>query len=246
MADTSCCKIRRTTASDYEGILQLMRCSFLRDEPLHVAVGLTDEDGACLEMEKFCLETLADVAPGGEVVGACLNGCHEPGHVGQMEAEAESCPNPKLKKILRFLATLERRADVFGKFPEVDKLLEIRTIAVDGAWRGRGVATALMERTRQIAPELGFALIKVDCTSEFSALAMMKLDAHCVFSMKYADYCAPNSDEPVFEPEPPHTGVKTFIQIVPQGEHSSQAQFDTDRSASWGVEEFENRTTNTF
>lgn len=60
MADTSCFKIRRTTASDYEGILQLMRGSFLRDEPLHVAVGLTDEDGACLEMEKFCLETLAD------------------------------------------------------------------------------------------------------------------------------------------------------------------------------------------
>lgn len=90
------------------------------------------------------------VAPGGEVVGACLNGCHEPSHVGQMEAEAESCPNPKLKKILRFLATLERRADVFGKFPEVDKLLEIRTIAVDGAWRGRGVATALMERTRSV------------------------------------------------------------------------------------------------
>jgi hypothetical protein len=70
---------------------------------------------------------------------------------------------------------------------------------------------------RQLASDLGFTLIKVDCTSYFSALAMMKLNAQCVFSMKYADYCSPGSDEPVFKPEPPHTGVKTFVQIVPRG-----------------------------
>lgn len=95
--------------------------------------------------------SLIAVAPDGEVVGACLNGCHEPGHVDQMEAEAESCPNPKFRKILQLLAFVERRADVFGKFPEVHKLLEIRTVAVDGFWRGRAVATALLERTRLVA-----------------------------------------------------------------------------------------------
>jgi N-acetylglutamate synthase-like GNAT family acetyltransferase len=68
-----------------------------------------------------------------------------------MEAEAESCPNPKFRKILQLLAFVERRADVFGKFPEVHKLLEIRTVAVDGFWRGRAVATALLERTRLVA-----------------------------------------------------------------------------------------------
>jgi ribosomal protein S18 acetylase RimI-like enzyme len=95
--------------------------------------------------------TLIAVEPGGQVVGACLNGCHEAGHVNQMEAEAESCPNPKFRKILQFLAFLERRADVFGKFPDVHRLLEIRMVAVDGAWRGSGIATALLERTRSVA-----------------------------------------------------------------------------------------------
>jgi hypothetical protein len=60
---------------------------------------------------------------------------------------------------------------------------------------------------------------------------MMKLHAQCVFSMQYADYCQPNSDDPVFKPESPHTGVKTFVQIVSQGERSQQVQFDVGRSA---------------
>ena len=67
-----------------------------------------------------------------------------------------------------------------------------------------------------MAPELGHSLIKVDCTSHFSARAMSKLRADCVFSMKYEDYCSPESGEPVFKPEPPHTGVKTFVvQLSP-------------------------------
>ncbi|PSN34250.1 hypothetical protein C0J52_18039 [Blattella germanica] len=57
----------------------------------------------------------------------------------------------------------------------------------------------------QMAPEWGFSLLKVDCTSAFSALAMTKLQAQCVFCMSYADYCSPESGEPVFEPEPPHS-----------------------------------------
>jgi len=73
---------------------------------------------------------------------------------------------------------------------------------------------------RQIAPDMGFTLIKADCTSYFSALAMRNLGARCVFSMKYADYCAPDSDQPVFQPEYPHTAVQTFVQTVPRGKKS--------------------------
>jgi hypothetical protein len=69
---------------------------------------------------------------------------------------------------------------------------------------------------------LGFALIKVDCTSYFSALAMRKLGAQCVFSMKYADYCAPDSDEPVFKPQSPHTAVQTFVQLVSGGKRDTR------------------------
>jgi hypothetical protein len=75
---------------------------------------------------------------------------------------------------------------------------------------------------RQIASELGFKLIKADCTSYFSALAMRKLGAQCVFSMKYVDYCAPGSAEPVFKLESPHTAVQTFVQMVPRGKKDTK------------------------
>ena len=88
------------------------------------------------------------VTPSGELVGACLNGMHEDGHLEEMEADANSCPNLKFRKILQLLATLERRANVFGKFPGVSKLLEIRIVAVDNSWRGKGIATALLESTK--------------------------------------------------------------------------------------------------
>jgi hypothetical protein len=82
-----------------------------------------------------------------------------------------------------------------------------------------------------MAPELGFALIKVDCTNHFSALAMMKLKAQCVFSMKYTDYCCPDNNEPVFKLYPPHTGVKTFVQTVPRGEWTSHQRGGSDRNS---------------
>jgi GNAT superfamily N-acetyltransferase len=89
-------------------------------------------------------------SPDGDVVGACLNACHVPGHLDETDAEAESCPNPKFQKILRLLASVERQADVFGKFPEVSELLEIRIVAVDALWRGKGVATALLKQTKLV------------------------------------------------------------------------------------------------
>jgi GNAT superfamily N-acetyltransferase len=222
MADIKSYQIRKATTADVEKVTQMMQRSFYRDEPLNVAVGLMKDTETCPELENFFLEKLSDglsliaVGPNGDVVGACINGCHEPGDVQQMEVDADVCPNPKFRKILKFLAFVDRRADVFGKFPEISKLLEITMVAVDDNWRGKGIATALLDRTRQIAPELGFTLIKADCTSYFSALAMRKLGAQCVFSMKYADYCAPDSDQPVFQPEYPHTAVQTFVQTLPR------------------------------
>jgi len=90
------------------------------------------------------------VGPNEDVVGACINGSHKPGDVQQMEADADVCPSPKFRKILQFLAFVDRRADVFGKFPEINKLLEIHMVAVVDSWRGKGIATALMDGTRSV------------------------------------------------------------------------------------------------
>jgi arylalkylamine N-acetyltransferase len=61
-----------------------------------------------------------------------------------------------------------------------------------------------------LAQELGIPLVRVDCTSHFSAKAVARLGFHCVYTLSYSDYLNPEG-EPVFVPELPHTCVKTFV-----------------------------------
>jgi GNAT superfamily N-acetyltransferase len=94
------------------------------------------------------------VSATGSVVGVVLNGTHEPGHLEEMERDADACPHPRFRKILQLLAAVERRSDVFGKFPDVDKLVEVRILSVDSAMRGRGIAKALLEKSTSVLSEV--------------------------------------------------------------------------------------------
>lgn len=55
-------------------------------------------------------------------------------------------------------------------------------------------------------------MIRVDCTSHYSAKATARLGFQCVYTLKYADYC--EDGKPVFVPEPPHNEVKVYVQRV--------------------------------
>jgi hypothetical protein len=90
------------------------------------------------------------VSAGGRVVGVVLNGSQEPGHLEEMEECADTCPHPRFRKILQLLAAVDRRSDVFGKCPDVDKLVEVRILSVDSAMRGRGIAKALIEKSASV------------------------------------------------------------------------------------------------
>jgi GNAT superfamily N-acetyltransferase len=90
------------------------------------------------------------VSADGRVVGVALNGSHEPGHLEETERNADACPHPRFCKILKLLAAVDRASDVFGKFPDVNKLVEVRIISVDTAMRGRGIAKALIEKSTSV------------------------------------------------------------------------------------------------
>lgn len=206
------------TTEDTERVLDHLRRFFFRQEPLNVYIKLLGESGneTCAELENYCVETILEglslmaLSATGKVVGVSLNGSHEPGHLDEMQENADNCPNPRFRKILQLLVAVERGSEVFSKFPDVDRLVEVRILSVDTAVRGRGIAKALLEKSRELAKEKGYPLFRVDCTSHFSALAVARLGLECVFTMRYEDYC--QNGEPVFRPEPPHNEVKTYVQ----------------------------------
>lgn len=206
------------TPKDSEKVLEHLRKFFFLEEPLNINIKLLGENGdeRCPELESYCVGTIPEglslmaVSRTGKVIGVSLNGSHEPGHLDEMQSNADNCPNLRFRKILQLLVAVERGSDVFTKFPDVDKLVEVRIISVDSALRGRGIAKALLEKSRELAKQKGYPLFRVDCTSNFSARAVARLGLECVYELRYEDYC--KNGQPVFQPALPHTEVKSYVQ----------------------------------
>ncbi|CAH1390087.1 unnamed protein product [Nezara viridula] len=120
------------------------------------------------------------------------------------------CIDPKFRITQDLIDKIDIEADIFGRFPDVDKLIEIRVVSVDEAYRGQGIAKALLDETKRIACENGFQMIKTDATSHFTALAVSKLGYKCIYTLNYADY-KDEDGKVIFTPEAPHTCVKTLV-----------------------------------
>lgn len=61
-----------------------------------------------------------------------------------------------------------------------------------------------------LARDLGYRMMRVDCTSHYSAKAVAALGYKCVYTLKYADY--QDNGKPIFSPEDPHNEVKVYVK----------------------------------
>lgn len=209
--------ITRLKNEDCEKAIEFLRRFFFRDEPLNVEQNLLETDEAtCDELEDFSIKSIHEgvslmaTSTAGEIVGICLNGVLSR---DDPEEEDFQCPNKKFAKILKLLDFVDKEANVFGQFPDVEKILSLKILSVDGSWRGQGIAKALIDKSRDLCREQGYNLMRVDCTSHYSARAVARLGFECVYTLQYADYHDENGC-PVFVPEPPHSEVKIYVQRV--------------------------------
>lgn len=145
-------EIKLVNSNDMENVLEFLRRFFFRDEPLNVNIELlTSEDATCLELEEYSVKCIKDnlslmaVSESGKIVGVCLNGAQLR---DQPHEDEEECPNPKFAKIVNLLETVEKNVDIFSRFVDVNKIICVKILSVDGSWRGRGVAKELMDKTR--------------------------------------------------------------------------------------------------
>ncbi|XP_071441505.1 arylalkylamine N-acetyltransferase 1-like isoform X2 [Hetaerina americana] len=229
LASDSGYEIFPVAPGDAERVIDFLRRFFFRDEPINRAVDLVPEDGSgtSLFLEAHCLSTLTHGlslmavesgtggAASGRIIGVSLNGDGKPGDADILATEAERCLDPKFKRILRLLEMVERKADVLALYGE-DRQFELRIISVDDSCRGRGIATALLQQSIDLAKRKGYTIFRVDCTSAFSAKAMERAGLSCVYSLSYEDYSAIEAERhgeeasPPIRPEDPHTHIKCF------------------------------------
>lgn len=111
---------------------------------------MLDGEHTCSDLEEFSLKAIKDevsllaITDSGNIIGVSLN-C-----LIQRNAVEEEfiVKDPKFSKILGLLNYVDKEADVFGRCPDVDKVILVEILSVDGSWRGQGIAKKLMNQTR--------------------------------------------------------------------------------------------------
>lgn len=53
----------------------------------------------------------------------------------------------KFKKFMTLFQKIENESDVLGKFPDVNRIMEIKIVAVNEIFRSQGLCRALFEKT---------------------------------------------------------------------------------------------------
>ncbi|KRT82323.1 Acetyltransferase [Oryctes borbonicus] len=199
------------TTNEKEEVVEFLKKNFYADEPITRYIDVLGNPNSVKSLSQFSTKSLGQNislltrSETGELVGICLNSIK-----AKDDPEDEPITDPIFGKIAKLLGFAYEESKVFEKFPDIDRVLSVDIISVDREFQGHGIAKILMDKTRDLAREKGIKMIRVDCTSYFSARASEKLGMECVYELKYADY--KEDGVQVFNPEPPHTGLKVYVQ----------------------------------
>lgn len=228
-ADKRTFEIVRLVQKDKPKVLEFLRKFFYHDEPLNTAVGLRP-DVRCPTLEEFSLSTFDEglsvgaVAGDGTLVGVCINACltREEDEEGRREWEEKADDvladvkaledaDAKFEQIKRMLSSACAHGDVFKHGPaDLDRLFDIFILSVDSSWRGKGIATKLLDQSREIAQADGHRLMRIVCSSYVSALIASRMGYRCISRLEYKTVLD-RKGQRIFPTEPPHDAVTTYV-----------------------------------
>ncbi|KAF5282074.1 hypothetical protein FQA39_LY00599 [Lamprigera yunnana] len=210
-------KIKVMEENEVEAVLDHLRKYFFIDEPLNKSINLIDsEDSNCPGLENYCKKCMVNgisyiaVTNAGEVVSVCLS------NIENLEEEEETpCSSEyKFDKITTFLTYSDNQATrvILKRYPHCKTMMDVKILSTHSLWAGRGLAKKLVALSSKTANEKGCDLIRMNCSSYFSAKVVEKLGFECVYELKYSDYKV--NGEQVFKTEHPHTSKTTYIQLL--------------------------------
>lgn len=117
------------------------------------------------------------VSANGDLMGVIVNEIMTrdcAGHDDGQEDDGQE-DSVNFKKFMDLFQKVERESDVFGKYPDVDRIMHIKMVAVAEAFKGRGVCTALFEKTKYVCPLTRYLFL-------FSGVSRVRETASQLFS----------------------------------------------------------------
>ncbi|XP_025198944.1 dopamine N-acetyltransferase-like [Melanaphis sacchari] len=206
-----------TTAEDKQVVIDFLRKFFFRDEPLILGINMREDYDSLAKLENYCFNFMDNglafkaVSPNGDLIGVVLNNVmHREDGEKNNESEEDIKDNTKFSVITTFLDKVEREADVFKKYPSIDRVMDIKIISVDESFRGQGVCKALIDKTIELALENKCPMVYIECSSYFSAKAAERLGFECIYTSYFRDYLDENG-KVIFKTLPPHDSSKVYV-----------------------------------
>lgn len=206
-------EIVRAYEDDCERICLFLRENYYPSEPINIAMGV--DSGHSIADETHLLDFIKEgtsllavaTTPQKTLLGVSING--EIFSDENMIEVVSNCTCERYAKFLRFIESVDRCSDFWNRVT-VERALSSEALAVLGSVRGLGVGKALLEKTLQVAKDGGFPLLRVDCSSYYSAKLAEQMGLECIYSIPYAEYKNEDGCQ-IFDPPSPHVEYKLFI-----------------------------------
>ncbi|XP_061393497.1 arylalkylamine N-acetyltransferase-like 2 [Musca vetustissima] len=176
---------------DEPRVLDFLRIHYYLEEPLTVGREPKQQDRAdeIFNISNIVHGTslMAIHTETNSIVGVVLTGPKDPGEADHLLEEAAVEGSTKWGITLKFLAMVERDANVFQRYG-VDKALHIQVLAVDGKMRGKNIGGRLITELVEGGKQWGYEVVSADCTSHFSARLLERQGWECINTVYYKDY----------------------------------------------------------
>lgn len=95
--------------------------------------------------------TFKAISSNGDLLGVILNDI-----ILRDDTELENCNEEnqekcvKFKEFMNIFQKVKQESDVFRKYPDINRIMDIKIVAVDEAFRGQGVCKALFEKSKYV------------------------------------------------------------------------------------------------
>lgn len=209
-------RIRVAMANEYEHIVDFMRETFLKTEPSIINIGLSGKNAPLL-LHQVCLGlrqgiSLVAVHKSGKLAGVAINTDTSREELKPLCYYSTRHPGPEAD-ILDFYLKVYHETDLWRAYG-VKNIFECANVAVHPDHSGQGLGRALVLESWLLARDLAYRLLRIDCSSVYTAKIAEKLGWKLAYKIPFADYKADGCN-PVFRHVcEPHTELKVYVDRV--------------------------------
>lgn len=203
---------RLATLADYEELKKLFTEHYFPNEPFNR--GWINDEPVPEDIEST-LEAIDQASSyvavddgSNIIVGACLTGVDGPSSADAMLDEANRTANKKWSQYLRLYAQLDVAADIYKRF-DVKSVFHVHGVAVHGDYRGRSIATKLLEKCFALGSAQGHKVCSMDCSSAYTDQIAINMKMELLNEMAMEDIKDESGERLVFT-SPPHTHIRSY------------------------------------